>query len=656
MVRANGLAKILDFGIAKLSAPTETGAEAAMAIKTETTPGMIIGTPNYMSPEQARGRDVDHQTDIFSFGVVLYEMLAGSSPFAGETVSDIIVAVLTKEAKPLANIPPELEAIIRKALQKEKPERYRTAKDLLDDLTEVKQELEIQSRLEKTSSPNLEEPKTQILKAQTTNESENKNSIAVLPFTNMSADEDNEYFCDGLAEELLNALSKIDELKVAARTSAFSFKDKNANVSEIGEKLSVKNILEGSVRRSGNRLRISVQLVNAADGYHLWSERYDREMQDIFDIQDEIALAVVAALKVKLLGAKKAAVLKRYTDNTEAYQLYLKGQFHYGKYSEAGWRKAIEYFEQALALESEYAPAYAGIAATGNALWYYGYDARPEAIAEVRAAIAGALRIDADLAEAYRSQALLQFFADWDFPAAKQSLARTLALNPNDALALSWQSFWLIAIGHREQAVTAARRALELDPLSLASGVVAGWTLWFAQHYEESCGLAQTLLGIDPHFGEGFRLQGLSNWGLENYAAAEDALQKAVAEGAGLIALANLCGVYAHAGRQAEAQQILQQIRALREQSYAPAVVLAYCYAFLDEVEEAIVWLEQALAERNGELVFLSVLPDRWISFRRDPRFTDLLRRIGLPAEGVRQTDESLEAKTAILPSGELPH
>lgn len=209
MIRTNGLAKILDFGIAKLSAPTETGEEAATAIQSQTQAGMIIGTPNYMSPEQARGKGVDHQTYIFSFGVVLYEMLAGSSPFAGETVSDIIAAVLTKEAKPLANVPPELAAIVQKSLQKDKPKRYKSAKDLLDDLKEVKEELAIQNRLGRNSAPNREEPKTQILKAQTTAESETQNSIAVMPFTNMSADEDNEYFCDGLAEELLNALSKI---------------------------------------------------------------------------------------------------------------------------------------------------------------------------------------------------------------------------------------------------------------------------------------------------------------------------------------------------------------------------------------------------------------------------------------------------------------
>ena len=342
MVRSNGLVKLLDFGIAKLSV-ANTSSEDATAIQAQTQAGIIIGTPQFMSPEQARGKGVDHQTDIFSFGVVFYEMLSGSSPFAGETVSDIIAAVLTKEAKPLENIPSELAAIVQKTLQKDKQKRYQTAKDLLDDLKEVKQDLEIQSRLGRNSAPNFAEPKTQILKAAETAENETQNSIAILPFTNMSADEENEYFCDGLAEELLNALAKIEDLKVAARTSAFSFKGKNVEVGQIGKKLNVNTVLEGSVRRSGNKLRITVQLINDSNGFHLWSERYDREMRDIFDVQDEITLAVVEALKLKLFGDEKAELLKRGTENAEAYQLYLKGRFFSNKFTVQGIEKPLNY-------------------------------------------------------------------------------------------------------------------------------------------------------------------------------------------------------------------------------------------------------------------------------------------------------------------------
>jgi serine/threonine protein kinase len=633
MVRDDGYVKVLDFGLARLRPVTANDSEAA-TLAQQTTPGALLGTVAYMSPEQARGETVSHPSDVFALGIVLYELATGRHPFKAETLVGYLHSITLQEPLPPAQMKPELptalNALILRMLSKDARQRP-TASEVAREL----QDIERRSYAPKL--PAETEPQPADLRAVASP----TQSIAVLPFANISADEENEYFCDGLAEELLNALAKIDELKVAARTSAFSFKGKNTEAREIGKTLNVNTVLEGSVRKAGNRIRINVQLVNAADGYHLWSERYDREMKDIFDIQDEITLAVVDALKVKLLGTKKAAVLKRYTENTEAYQLYLKGRFHYGKFSEAGCRKAIEYFEQALTLEPGYAPAYAGIAEACGFLCYYYYDVRPEVIAMERAAIARALDIDAELADAYRSQAFLQLFIDWDLSAAGQSFARALALNPNDALAQAWHSFWLTVMGQREQAVATARRARALDPLSLLSGIGAGWTFLFAQHYEECIDIAQTLLEIDPHAGEALRLLGCCRWLSGNYAAAEDALQKAITEEVVPVVWANLCGVYAHSGRQAEAKEIVQQVRAMREQRYLPAMVLAYCYIELDEVEEAFVWLEQAFAERSGELLFLNVLPDSMISFRHDPRFTDLLLRIGLPANETQQPAES---------------
>src|SRR5258706_14755541 len=321
---------------------------------------MIMGTVAYMSPEQARGQDVDKRTDFWSLGCVLYEMLTRQQPFHGESIADSLANIIHREPVPLltlrADANAELERIINLALAKDMDGRYQSAKDVLADLKQLQKRLEFEAEIKRSSAYSLKtEAQTQVIRAPTPAETTTRNSIAILPFSNLSADPYNEYFCDGLAEELLNALAKIDYLKVAARTSAFSFKGKNTNVSEIGQKLSVKTVLEGSVRRSGNRLRITVQLVNASDGYHLWSERYDREMQDIFDVQDEITLAIVDALKLKLFGDEKAALLKRYTDNTEAYQLYLQGRYCYNKYTPDYFQKGIEYFEQAIELEPEYA-------------------------------------------------------------------------------------------------------------------------------------------------------------------------------------------------------------------------------------------------------------------------------------------------------------
>ena len=398
MVRSNGLAKLLDFGIAKLSAPTDSSDDTTTALQSQTHAGMLIGTPQFMSPEQARGLRVDHQTDIFSLGVVMHQMLSGQSPFAGDTVSDALAAVLTREPRRLTEVPAGLADIVSKTLQKDTRHRYRSAKDLLRDLRAFRQESDVQDSLDRRAESVRIEA--------TPGRSGSRHSIAVLPFTNMSADADNEHFCDGLAEELLNALSKIDDLKVAARTSAFSFKGKSVNASEIGARLSVNHILEGSVRRSGTRLRISVQLVNASDGFHLWSDRYDREMRDIFDVQDEIALAVVGALKVMLFGAEKAALLKRYTDDAAVHELFLKGRYYSYKYSAEGWTRAIEFFQRAIDMQPDYAPAHAGMAACYGCLWFFGLLPAGQTVPQSKAATHKALEVDGTLADAYLSLAI----------------------------------------------------------------------------------------------------------------------------------------------------------------------------------------------------------------------------------------------------------
>ena len=667
MIRANGLVKILDFGIAKLVEmrnadlglrnreaetllqPPEKNPQSAIPNPQSTTPGMIIGTPQFMSPEQARGKDVDHQTDIFSFGVVFYEMLSGDSPFSGETVSDVIAAVLTKEPKILSEIPPELEQLLNKTLEKDKKNRYQTAKDLLTDLQEAKEELSVQSRLEKTSSPNLSEPKTQILQAVTTAENDSNKSIAVLPFTNMYADEDNEYFCEGLAEELLNALSKIEDLKVAARTSAFSFKGKNANVSEIGEKLSVKNVLEGSVRKSGNKLRISVQLVNASDGYQLWSERYDREMKDIFDVQDEIALAVVEVLKVKLFGDEKAAVLKRGTENKESFQLYLKGRYHFAKRTKEDHFKAIDYFQQAVALDSNFALAYVGIADSYNSMVKGSDISQKEAISQSKAAAAKALEIDPTLAEAHATLAD-SLAIDWNWKEAELEFKRSLERNPNLAYTcFAYGSSFLVPMGRTDEAVNELKRAVELDPVSLINNVVLVSGYLYARQNDKALEQGFKTYDLEPNFRFGQQWLEQAYIADGNYAEAialSEKVLKKLPFAQENLAMAGQA--YAKSGQRHEAEQCIARLKEMAKTQTVRFYWIAAIYAALGDKDKAFAELEKSYQDRDWFLPRLKVDPI-FDSLHDDPRYNDLLNRIGLPTAKTNQTDESLEDKTVML-------
>jgi serine/threonine-protein kinase len=619
MVRATGLVKLLDFGIARLSAPAEKADTTVTAFHSPTRSGTLIGTPEFMSPEQARGIELDHQTDLFSFGALLYLLLSGRSPFAADTISDVIAAVLTREPAPLTNVPPRLAAVVSKALQKDRSRRYATAADVLRDLTIAKQDLD---------KPAIAAPAAAIRDVK---------SIAVLPFANMSADEDNEHFCDGLAEELLNALSKIDELKVAARRSAFSFKGKTADVGTIAGTLGVDSILEGSIRRSSNRLRISVQLIDAANGYQLWSERYDREMSDIFELQDDITLAVVAALKLKLFGDAQAALLKRYTDNAEAYELFLKGRYHAYKYTAQGWQRAIEFFEKAIAAQPDYALAHAGIAMARGCQWFFGILPAEQTIPQCRAAYTRALSMDEGLAGAVLSKSIITFFYDWDWPRADQAFTNSITLNPNDAEALSYYAMFLAFCGRVDEAISLSRKALALDPLAPLINMNVGWTYFGAGMLADASRQAAKMIDSDPDFYGAYWLQGAIYLSEGEFGLAVEQLKSAVSLGAHQIVAADLASAYSLAGQDHEATAILRQLLEMRRQHYVPAICLARIYSRLGETPEAIAWLETAFAEHNGEMVFLAgeiagaAEGDPLRHLADEPQVMALLERMRLP-------------------------
>jgi len=453
-----------------------------------------------------------------------------------------------------------------------------------------------------------------------------KPSIAVMPFANVSAQADNEYFCDGLTEELLNALAKIENVKVVARTSAFSLKGKNISVNEIGQLLNVNSILEGSVRRSGNRVRITVQLVNADDGFQLWSEKYDRKMKDIFHIQDEITLAVTAALKVKLFGENKQAVLKRYTDNTKAYELFLKGIFQRGKGGTERQKKAVEFFEQAIALEPDYALAYAELAFTYRVLLVSGAIDPKEFMPKAEAAARRALELDGQLAEGHFALAFLEQDA-WQWKSAEREFKTAIELNANLARAHIGYAGHLSRVGRHDEAVAEVKLARELDPLSLIVNTNLGIILYFARRYDEAVETLKRTLEMDASFAFA-HLYLAYNYAAQNlFDEAIAAYQKAIELGKDTPSNQIYLGAaYARKGERRKAAAILKKL--LTGENYVSPGELAVLYAALNKRKEAFNSLEKAFAARDLQLQYLNVDPAFEV-LRGDARFTDLLNRVG---------------------------
>ena len=659
MLRRDGYVKVLDFGLAKLAKPRGPIQSGATAAGVSTEVGIVLGTVNYMSPEQTRGHALDPRTDIFSFGVVLYEMISGRSPFAGATSADVIASILEKQPPALAprGAPEALEWIITKALRKERDERYQSAKELLSDLKSLKRRLEFQEELSRSrdfdnttvtiaSDPQYDSSGARRAEQQPRNVID---SLAILPLTNTTADPAMEYFSDGITESIINTLSRLPELRVMAWSTVSNYKSRHVDPREIGRELRVRAVLTGRVVQLDERLVIKTELVDAADGSHLWGENYACRPSDVLEVETEISRDISEKLLVRLTTEERRRLAKRYTENTEAYHAYLKGRHFWNKRTDESVRQSIGYFRQAIDSDPSYALAYAGLADAYVILGSFGIAtlAPGEAFPKAKAAAIRALEIDDSLAEAHASLAFSLASYDWNWPAAEKEFKRSIELKPDYATAHHWYGFvYLVAMGRLDEAIASEKRAHELAPLSLGINSDLGLLFYLARNYDQAIELYNQTLEIDQNFAYSHWKLGLAYEKKGMYEQAISELHKAVGlSGRSTLARELLGYVYAVAGNSDEAQAVLDELSELSKHRYVSAYRVAAIHAALDRKDEAFDWLEKAYEQRDPWLLWLKLNP-ALDSIRRDSRFTDLLRRIGL--EGVSQTSET-SPRTAVL-------
>lgn len=611
-ITTNGIVKILDFGLAKIDPPLAQREGTNVPTVALTTPGALLGTIAYMSPEQARGRHVDTRSDLFSFGIVLFEMLAGQRPFRGETVTDVLTAILRDppdfdEMDP--SLPAELMNILEDCLAKKPSDRIQTAR-----------EIALALRIVEAGFLAQENP----LEQSTQTDPSRKFAIAVLPFKDLSAEKDQQYFCDGITEELITALTRVAGLRVVSRTSAFQFQGKQVDIRKIGKQLGAGAILDGSVRKAGNRIRITTELINVQDGFQLWSEKYDREFADVFAIQDEIAQTIVDTLKLRLSAPPDIVRVARYTDIQEAYNLYLKGRYYWNKRHREGVERAIDYFEQAIALDPAYALAHSGLADCYSILGFYAFRRPAEMAIKAKGAAETSLRLDPNLPEGHLSMGAARLYFDLDWERGENAMKRSIELNPSFALGHCWYSGFLSLMGRYPEARRHAEIALQFDPLSPLYSYFSGFNSYNERRYDEALKEFQNAFEIEEDFL-------LAKW------CASLAYLKKRMYDQGIRAIERVCEItnrspfylsylglaYSESGAMTSAEQVLQELQQRSGSEYVSPLSFARILMGLNRMDESFAELAKAVEQKNVILyVFYSPEFDAW---RSDPRFEKIL-------------------------------
>ena len=644
MLTDRGQIKMLDFGLAKMAAVSEQDSDAPTEAKTAA--GIVMGTVQYMSPEQALGRDVDGRSDIFSLGVVLYELATGRLPFSGANATETLARITTSSPEAIArwnyDAPPELERIIRRCLEKDPEDRYQTAKDLLIELKHLKRDSESGAVVAAAPPPARHLPSPALATGALvlvvvaaamgfvwlSGDSEQIDSLAVLPFENGSADPDAEYFSDGVTESIISSLSQLPDVKVISRNSAFRYKGRTIDAEAVGRELDVEALVLGRIVQRGDELSVSAELVRTRDSGQIWGEQYQLRAADIFSIQEDIAREISDALRLQLTSEQEELLTKQFTTSSEAYEAYLKGRYHWNRRTEEGIRQAIVHFQEAIREDPSYALAYSGLADSYSLLGFY-YESPRTALPRARDAAERALELDDSLGEAHASLAWVKLFHDWDFAEAEREFLRAIELNPTYATAYQWYANYLAVTGRYDEGIEQIRLAAELDPLSRIINSNLGGQLGYAGHHEDGAEQIRKTLELDPSWalghmrlGQNYELRGLFSEAIPHY-------EKMVELDDTPHGLGHLGHAYAKSGRVDEAHAVLERLEELSNSRYVAPIERAYVYAGLGDLDKCFEWLEKAYDERSGNLLFARVWPIGK-DIEQDPRFSDLMRRIGL--------------------------
>jgi serine/threonine-protein kinase len=625
MVRPDGYVKVLDFGLAKLVGP---GAHATTTSTIATEVGVLLGTPHYMSPEQAEGKAVDERSDIFSLGVMLYELTTGSRPFTGDSYVSVLSSILRDTPTPIAELNPtlplDLSRIVRRCLAKDRYRRYQSAIDLRSDLAELERSVG-------AAEPRVAAPVARSSQKRHT-ESTGIDSLAVLPFVNAVGDPETEYLSDGLTESLINRLSQIPNLRVVPRSVAFRHKGPEVDPNKAGRQLKVRTVLTGRVLQRGQALHVQADLVDVRQQAQLWGERLVRDLSDILTVEDEIAGAIADKLRVKLTGEERDLLGKRPTENTEAYRLFLKGRYYWSKRTRPNLQKSMAYFEQAIASDPGYALPYTGLADAYVVLSVFDAGVPKDYLSRAKAFARRALEIEPDLPEAHAELALTWACLDRDWDAAEESARIAVTRGPAYWLGHDHYAMLLAAQGRFEEALAEVRRGQALEPLSLVVHHHVAWVSLLARRYDDAIAECRSAIEMDATFpmvhlwmGVSLSQKGMHDEAIASLDEAVKCMGGAVAIGVGAAAHG-----YAMAGRIDEARRRVAELVDARTTRYVEPYGIALGYAGLGDRDGTFEWLEHAYREHSFWLTAWAKVDPRLDVLREDSRFQDLLRRLGL--------------------------